>query len=114
MLFVLGNLPSSPKLIPHVKFIQLASAGVNHLVNTPIYKNSDIPITTASGIHGPMISEWVIMQILSNSHKQKKLLEWQKEHKWAPHTEMGALRDSVGMRLGVLGYGSIGRQGIFS
>jgi phosphoglycerate dehydrogenase-like enzyme len=60
-----------------------------------------------------MIAEWVVMQILSNSHKQKLLLEWQREKKWGPHSEMGGLKDSVGMRLGVLGYGSIGRQGKF-
>jgi phosphoglycerate dehydrogenase-like enzyme len=51
------------------------------------------------------------MQILSHAHREKLMLEWQKNHFWGPHTEMGSVRDCVGQRLGVLGYGAIGRQG---
>jgi phosphoglycerate dehydrogenase-like enzyme len=50
------------------------------------------------------------MEILSHSHKEKKLIEWQKEHKWGSHRDIGWVKDAVGQRLGVLGYGSIGRQ----
>jgi phosphoglycerate dehydrogenase-like enzyme len=50
------------------------------------------------------------MQILNNSHQVKQLLEWQTEHKWGKHTALEWTVDSVGQRLGVLGYGSIGRQ----
>ncbi len=52
------------------------------------------------------------MQILSHSHKEKLMLEWQKRHFWGKHDAIGAVRDSVGQRLGVLGYGAIGRQGM--
>lgn len=61
-----------------------------------------------------MISEWVVLQILSAAHRQKKLIGWQQEHKWADMREVGQRRDSVGQRLGILGYGSIGRQGGFN
>lgn len=114
ILCTLSALPASPDLVPNLKFIHFFSAGTDHIAQHPIYTHSDITLTTSSGIHGPMISEWVVMQILSNSHKQKKLLEWQRERKWGPHSDMGKLNDSVGMRLGVLGYGSIGRQGLSS
>lgn len=50
------------------------------------------------------------MQILSASHREKLLIQWQKEHKWGTHAEVGLIKDSVGQKLGVLGYGSIGRQ----
>jgi phosphoglycerate dehydrogenase-like enzyme len=53
------------------------------------------------------------MQILANAHKEKLMLEWQKTHKWGGHEEVGIVRDGVGMRLGVLGYGAIGRQSEF-
>lgn len=96
--------------MPNLKFIHFCSAGTDHINKHPIYTSTSIPLTTSSGIHGPMISEWVVLQILANSHRQKLLLEWQREHKWGTHAAMGALKDSVGMRLGVLGYGSIGRQ----
>jgi len=57
-----------------------------------------------------MISEWVVLQMLSWSHRQKLLLEWMRERKWGGHGELGQRTDWVGKRLGVLGYGSIGRQ----
>lgn len=113
ILCTLAALPSDPKIAPNLKFIHFFSAGTDHVTNTPIYKDTNIPLTTSSGIHGPQISEWVIMQILSYSHKEKKLIEWQKEHKWGSHRDIGWVRDSVGQRLGVLGYGSIGRQSEF-
>ncbi|KAG9248404.1 D-isomer-specific 2-hydroxyacid dehydrogenase-like protein [Calycina marina] len=105
-----STLPSDPKLAPNLNWIHFMSAGTNHIANTPIYKDSLIPLTTSSGIHGPQIAEWVIMQILSNSHNEKVMLQYQREHKWASKAEIGSIRDSVGQRLGVLGYGSIGRQ----
>jgi len=110
VLATLSALPSKPSLVPNLKFIHFFSAGINHIDKHPIYTDSDITLTTSSGIHGPMISEWVIMQILDNSHKVKRLLGWQKEHHWGSHAAMGEMKDSVGMRFGVLGYGSIGRQ----
>lgn len=61
-----------------------------------------------------MISEWVVLQMLSWSHRQKLLLEWMRERKWGGHGELGQRTDWVGKRLGVLGYGSIGRQVLWS
>lgn len=101
-----------PTFTKNVKFIQLTSAGVNHLAAHPIFTSSSIPITTTSGIHGPPISEWVALQILSDSHLQRTMYKWQSERRWvraAGDSTLG-LRDSVGRRVGILGYGSIGRQ----
>ena len=114
ILCTLSALPSSPKLAPNLKFIHFFSAGTDHVQKTPIYKDSDIPLTTSSGIHGPQIAEWVIMEILSYSHREKQLIEWQKEHKWGSHRDIAWVRDCVGQRMGVLGYGSIGRQSQYS
>ena len=110
ILVTLSALPSDVKLVKNLKLIHLFSAGADRLTETPIWKETDIPITNSSGIHGPQIAEWVIMQILSNSHKEKLLVEWQKKHMWGTHEAVGTVKDGVGQRLGVLGYGAIGRQ----
>ena len=112
ILATLSSLPD-PKLVPNLNFIHFFSAGTNHVAETPIYKDTKIPLTTSSGVHGPQIAEWVVLQILGLSHQEKLLLKLQKEHKWGTHGEIGPIRDSVGQRLGVLGYGSIGRQSEF-
>lgn len=106
------TLPQDPQLVPNLKFIHFLSAGTDIFTNTPIYKYSDITLTTSSGIHAPQIAEWVVMQLLAFNHREKELLALQRDHKWARLNSMwgSALSDYVGQRLGVLGYGSIGRQ----
>lgn len=110
VLVTLRYLPPDPKLVTNLKFVHFFSAGTDHVTNTPIYKDSDITLTTSSGIHGPQIAEWVILQLLAFNHHEKELLAFQREHKWGKQSGTGTMRDYVGQRLGVLGYGSIGRQ----
>lgn len=109
----LFSLPPKISDAPHLELIQLFSAGSNQIANTPIFKETDIPIATASGVHGPQIAEWVILTYLVHTHKYKKLYELQKKRQWGKSptdNEYRGVRDAVGLRLGVLGYGSIGRQ----
>ncbi|RDW66437.1 D-isomer-specific 2-hydroxyacid dehydrogenase-like protein [Coleophoma cylindrospora] len=110
ILVTLFTLPRNLKLIPNLKLIHVISAGVDRLAETPIWKETNITITNSSGIHGPQIAEWVILQILANAHKEKTMLEWQKRHHWGSQAALGTVVDGVGQRLGVLGYGAIGRQ----
>lgn len=102
-------LPPSPADIPNAKLIQFFSAGTNHVANHPIYKDSKIPLCSANGVHGPQIAEWVVMMDLVHSHGYTKLYDLQKERRWDQRAGM-RVSDRVGKRVGVLGYGSIGRQ----
>ncbi|KAL8989881.1 MAG: hypothetical protein Q9169_008257, partial [Polycauliona sp. 2 TL-2023] len=114
-LITLSSLPPSRKECPKLELIHFTSAGTNHIANSPIYTDTEIPLTTSSGIHGPQIAEWVLMTMLSSSHHYNLLHKWQSDHRWGQddRSGIGVLRnihDKVGQRLGVLGYGSIGRQ----
>jgi len=110
ILISLTSFPPTATLARSLKFVQLLSAGINQLFGTPLYTSTAVPITNSSGIHAPQIAEWVILQILSNAHKEKLYFDWQKKHYWGSHTEVGLVRDSIGQRVGILGYGAIGRQ----
>ncbi|PVI08185.1 hypothetical protein DM02DRAFT_608261 [Periconia macrospinosa] len=102
-------LPPNAAAAPNLKFIQFLSAGVNHVAKHPIYTDSKIPLLSANGIHGPQIAEWVIMMFLNHSHKFVPLYEQQKQRLWNPATGKN-VTDSPGKTVGILGYGSIGRQ----
>lgn len=45
-------MPPSPDSVPNLKYIQLRSAGLNRIVSSPIYKETEIPICSANGVHG--------------------------------------------------------------
>jgi phosphoglycerate dehydrogenase-like enzyme len=52
------------------------------------------------------------MSTLVISKNYKRMYELQKEHKWGkPNQDFPDLDDWVGKRVGIAGYGSIGRQG---
>ncbi|MCJ1396968.1 hypothetical protein MMC11_000160 [Xylographa trunciseda] len=95
------------------ELIHFFSAGTNHVQTTPIYKETTIALTTSSGIHGPQIAEWVLLTSLVSSHAYHTLHAWQTQHQWGKQSQnsrLRTIRDNVGQRLAVLGYGSIGRQ----
>ncbi|MCJ1283660.1 hypothetical protein MMC26_002991 [Xylographa opegraphella] len=113
ILVTLSALPPTPAACPKLELIHFFSAGTNHVQTHPIYKDSTIPLTTSSGIHGPQIAEWVLLTSLVASHSYHTLHSWQTQHLWRQQSQISRLRtirDNVGQRLGVLGYGSIGRQ----
>lgn len=90
------------------------SAGADSFVKQPYITQSNLPLTTSSGIHGPPISEWVLLNWLVSSKHYNRLYEAQKSHEWISR-EFGqfGVSDHVGERVGILGYGSIGRQSTY-
>ncbi|RAL07265.1 D-isomer specific 2-hydroxyacid dehydrogenase family protein [Aspergillus homomorphus CBS 101889] len=106
----LSNLPSIEDAA-HVKLIHFFSAGLDHIVSHPIVQATQIPLTSSSGIHGPPIAEWVIMNWLVASRRYVSIYKSQEQHVWAKNHEwMTGVHDQVGRKVGILGYGSIGRQ----
>lgn len=111
ILITSATLPPSPSDCPKLRLIHFTSAGIDHVVRHPIFTDTDITITTSSGIMAPQIAEWVILTALARSHRFPLLLDWQREKKWGGVRTLGYVRDMVGQRLAILGYGAVGRQG---
>ena len=110
ILCTFAGLPKKREDAKNLEVLQLMSAGSNHVQDTWIWETEDVEVCTASGIHGPQIAEWVVMTALVHTHSYKQLYEHQKKHEWAKLAGNATTRDRVGLRVGILGYGSIGRQ----
>ncbi len=102
--------PRDLSQVPHLKWVQLHSAGINHLRDHPIWA-TNIQVTTASGIHAVPIGEFVIALMLALARKLPRIIRLQERAEWPRHKWellLGSeLRDKT---VGIVGYGSIGRE----
>ncbi|KAI1503740.1 D-isomer specific 2-hydroxyacid dehydrogenase [Biscogniauxia marginata] len=98
------------ELTPNLKYVQLLSAGCNQIFGLPLFEDTDIAFCTANGVHPPQITEWVFATFLAFQHYLPEHRENQKVSKWVDPESDGDTEDAVGLRVGILGYGCIGRQ----
>lgn len=95
---------------PKLKWVQLHSAGVDHLRGHPIW-NSDIVVTTTSGIHAVPIGEFTFALMLALARKIPKMVRLQERGEWLRNRwEMLSGLELRGKTIGIVGYGSIGRE----
>ncbi|MBI4786882.1 MAG: D-2-hydroxyacid dehydrogenase [Chloroflexi bacterium] len=102
--------PRDLSVCPKLRWVQLHSAGTNHLTDHPILQ-SGIPITTSSGIHAVPIGEFAITMMLALARRVPRMVRTQDGGAWPKErwrTFLGA--EMRGKTLGVVGYGSIGRE----
>jgi len=96
-----------------LKWVQLHMAGVNALHDHPLYTSSALPLTTTSGVHAATIAEYALTVLLALAHRVPRMVEWQGRGGWPPDAERWPLfvpTEVRGARLGIIGYGSIGRE----
>ncbi|GME45434.1 uncharacterized protein LDX57_005103 [Neofusicoccum parvum] len=100
------------EIAPNLQYVQLLSAGCNQIMGLPLFEDTDISFCTSNGVHPfrPQIAEWVFSTFLAFQHHIPEHLDNQRLSKWVdPETDEDT-EDAVGLRVGILGYGCIGRQ----
>jgi len=95
----------------HLKWVQLSSTGVNHLLEQPIMA-SDITVTTTRGIHATPMAEFVFGSLLSLGRHLDEMQRDQQAHLWKPlsYWEKKGGLELRGRTLGIVGYGAIGGE----
>lgn len=102
----------TPEQAPRLRWVQLYSAGIDQIAEAPLVR-SEVVFTTASGIHATTMAEYVSTVMLAWYHRLPTVLEWQARSQWPSSQERSMLftgEELRGKTLGIVGYGSIGRQ----
>jgi len=105
------RIPANPEEMPRLRWLQLATAGANKVLGHAILQREGLRVTTTSGIHAVPIAEYVLGSMMAFARQIPALWERQQRAEWAKwrwaHTHN---RELCGATIGILGYGSIGRQ----
>ena len=91
---------------PDVRWIQTTSAGVGQRVKALGLVDSDVLITTASGVHAGPLAEFTFLTLLSHAKRQDHMRAEQAAHHW----ERFCGDELEGKTLAVIGVGSVGRR----
>lgn len=97
--------PDITERSPGLKWIQLSSAGIDRLTETPL-ASSHVALTTASGIHSATISEWVIGGMIALAKRFPDAMRARAEAAWRPYWP----ETLEGKTVGIVGAGHIGAQ----
>jgi phosphoglycerate dehydrogenase-like enzyme len=96
---------------PKLKWIHLMSAGAEHALAAGVFDKPDLLLTNSSGIHGTTIGEYILASMLAFAHQIHLPLRAQVRHEWmAQRHFMKTVLDLRGKTVGIVGYGSIGRE----
>jgi phosphoglycerate dehydrogenase-like enzyme len=104
--------PEQLKVARKLRWIHSPAAAV-HLLMIPEIIDSDIVVTNAGSVHGPVVAEHVMAQVLALAKRLPSALRYQQRHRWAQDelwSESPHPREIAGATLGLVGLGSIGAQ----
>jgi len=94
-----------------LRWIHSPAAAVHQLI-FPELVNSDIMLTNAREVHGPVVAEHVIALIFALAKKIPGSVRLQEKHVWGQQIlwdELPRVREVAGAIVGLIGLGSIGR-----
>jgi phosphoglycerate dehydrogenase-like enzyme len=90
---------------PHLKWIQLTSAGADRLLSSGFIEGG-ITVTTVSGLHATPIGEYVLCAMLMFAKGAPGFLRAQSRHEWLRYMP----KELLGATVGIVGMGHIGEE----
>jgi phosphoglycerate dehydrogenase-like enzyme len=110
VLYTMYALPQ-PEQAPKLKWVQSYLAGVDKIIDEEIFKKEGIQLTTTSGANASQVAEHALTMMMALGHQLPEVFDLQRRAEWM--TNKGAAyvpRELRGSTVGIIGYGSIGRQ----
>lgn len=100
-----------PDRVPKLRWVQFHLAGVEFALETPLLKKPGIRFTTLSGAAAPQVAEYVISMLLALGHQIPEMMMLKNRAEWpAVRGEKFNPYELRGSTVGIVGYGSIGRE----
>ena len=101
--------PSDPRKAPDLRWQQVLSAGVEHLLGSGQWPRA-VTLTNARGVYAPAIGQYVMGAILRVTEQVDARRELQRDRRWPEDENRFTGRPVRGTTLVILGYGGIGRE----
>ncbi len=106
-----ANVLPEPDKVPNLKWVQFHYAGINALMGASVFSRDDIIFTTLSGAATPQVAEYALTMLLALGHKLPAIFSNQDRAEWPRDSwERFSPRELRGSTVGIVGYGSIGRE----
>jgi phosphoglycerate dehydrogenase-like enzyme len=100
-----------PEQAPSLRWIQFHWAGVDHALDEPILRREGMNVTSMSGASASQMAEHAVMMMLALGHHMPEAFAHQKRSDWpSGRWELFGPQELRGSTVGIIGYGSIGRQ----
>jgi phosphoglycerate dehydrogenase-like enzyme len=93
--------------MPNLVWSQQVGAGANWLSEAPEFRQSEVILTNASGVHAVPIAEHILALMFALSRGIHRSMRNQIEHKWE---RRGRMLELEGSTMGLIGVGKIGEK----
>jgi phosphoglycerate dehydrogenase-like enzyme len=101
----------NPEQAPQLRWVQFHWAGIDHAVSHPLLKKPGLAVSNLSGASASQMAEFTLMMLLALGHHMPILTGFQLRSEWPSRRwENLRPRELRGSTVGIVGYGSIGRQ----
>ncbi|MHC1740271.1 MAG: D-2-hydroxyacid dehydrogenase [Anaerolineaceae bacterium] len=98
-------------LASNLNWIQYHYAGIDFILESPLLKKPELQITTMSGASAIQEGEYIVGMLLALGHHLPELFQNQLKRDWpADRWEKFSPRELTNSTVGLVGYGSIGRE----
>jgi phosphoglycerate dehydrogenase-like enzyme len=96
--------------MPNLRWVQLHDTGVQYVMEHPAL-GSNIQITTMSGVSAPGMAEYALMTMLALGRRVHLMMEDKESRRWPEdRIERFMPVELRGSTVGIVGYGSVGRE----
>ncbi len=110
VLYTMHVLPD-PAQAPNLRWVQSYLAGVEKTRDHPVFTEGEAAFTSMSGANAAQVAEHVLTMMLALGHNLPGFLDLQRSAVWMEDKGRQYIpREIRGSTVGIIGYGSIGRQ----